>query len=131
MVILRAPAVRPGTDAMTEDRYTALTGGLLLVGAGSTLALHNAGLIDARVLVPWWPLLLLVQAGRALVARKGCGTGWGAASLWTLGAGLLLLHVQGYAVLRARVLVSIALIVGGAYLVWRGPRMSADRDGVA
>jgi hypothetical protein len=116
---------------MTEHRYSSLAGGLLLMGAGVLLVLHTQGRVDAWTLKPWWPLLLLVPAGHAFVKTRGCGSGWTGATAWLVMMVALLLDQRGYPVLRPRVLLSVALIAGGAYLIWRGPTAQAGRGGAA
>lgn len=116
---------------MTDDRYSALSTGLLMMAAGVVLALHNLGRFDAWVLRPWWPLLLLVPAGQALFGDKGCGRGWTGALIWTLASMALLAHTHGYPVLRPGTVLAAACVLGGAYLLWRTPRDGAPRQGRA
>lgn len=116
---------------MTEQRYSALAGGLLLMSAGVLLALHTQGLFDVWTLQPWWPLVLLVPAGQAFVKTRGCVVGWVGAATWLAVMGALLLHQRGYPVFRPRVLIAVSLIAGGAYLLWRGPTAPAGQGGAA
>jgi hypothetical protein len=67
---------------MTEQRYSAIVNGLLMMGAGTVLALYSAGRFDPRLLIPWWPLVFLIPAGGALFRREGCMRGWLGAALW-------------------------------------------------
>jgi hypothetical protein len=102
-----------------KGRYDAITTGLLMVAAGIALMLHNAGSIDLWALRAWWPLLLLVPAGGALVGDGECGRGWFAALAWTAASVFLLLFMQGYPVLDGRTVFALVLIVVGGRMLWR------------
>lgn len=116
---------------MTEQRFSALAGGLLLTSAGVLLALHGQGRFDVWTLRPWWPLLLIVPAGQAFLKTRGCARGWVGASVWLAVMVALLLQEQGYPVFRPRAMIAVALIAGGAYLLWRGPTAPAGQGGAA
>lgn len=113
---------------MSDSRYDAISGGLLMLGAGIVLALHQAGYFDARALWPWWPLLAFVQAGRALANPRACARGWVMATMWSAAAILLLLHTHGYHVLRAQALLPAVLVFVGLRLLTRGnqPRPTSE-----
>jgi hypothetical protein len=112
---------------MTEQRFASLAWGLLLMAAGVLIVLHTRGHFDAWTLKPFWPLLLLVPAGQALVRERGCLSGWKAASLWGVAMVLLLLDQRGYPVFRPGAMIALALIAGGVYLIRRGPTSPAGR----
>jgi hypothetical protein len=105
---------------MTEERYGAITNGLLLMSAGTALALHSAGRLDVWALMPWWPVLLLLPAGQALLVRQGCLGGWPGAALWVGAAIVALLHTHRYVAFRLSVLVPAALVVVGVVIIWQG-----------
>lgn len=105
---------------MTDERYGAIVWGSLMMAAGGVLALHSAGRFDARELLPWWPLTLLIPAGQALAVRKGCLRGWVGALARTTASALALLHTHGYVTLRPGTVVPLALAGVGVLVLWRG-----------
>ena len=116
---------------MTDERYSALSTGVLMIAAGVVLALHNLGRFDAWTLQPWWPMLLLLPAGKALFSDSGCGRGWPAALAWVAASMALLAHTRGYPVFRPGTLIAVACVIGGAYLLWQSRRNGAQGQGQA
>lgn len=114
---------------MTDERYGAIVWGGLMMAAGVVLALHSAGRFDARDLIPWWPLTLLIPAGHALLVRVGCMGGWFGALLWTTASMLALAHVHGYVTVRPGTVMPLALAVIGAFVLWRGLAPAPPRGG--
>lgn len=114
---------------MTDERYGAIVWGSLMMAAGVVLALHSAGRFDARTLLPWWPLTLLIPAVQALVVREGCLRGWMGALAWTTASALTLGHVHGYLTLRPGTVVPLAVAGVGAFVVWRGLAPRTPRGG--
>ena len=112
---------------MTEQRYASLAWGLLLIAAGVLLALHTRGHFDVWTLKPWWPLLLVVPAGQALVRTEGCLKGWWGAGLWMVAMLVLFLNQRGYPVFRPSAMIALALIASGVYLIRRGPTPPAGQ----
>jgi len=111
-----------------KARYNAIVWGLLMIVGGVGLMLHNAGVVNLWSLRLWWPVLLFVPAGEAIVAAGGGLRGWLTAVLWGGGAVLLLLHLHDYPVLRLGTVVALLLIVLGARLLWR-PRVDDSEPG--
>jgi len=85
------------------------------------LILDNFGVIDGSVLVPYWPVLLIVLGISHLVgpssARK---LGWGLS--WIAVGAIILLNNLGVIAVGIEVLWPVVLVILGANLVFRGTR---------
>jgi hypothetical protein len=107
-----------------EGRENLLGAFLLGVGVlalGVTLILDNFQVIDASVLAPYWPVLLVVLGvshlvGPASARRVGWGLSWSA-----IGA-IILLHNLDLAAFGTEVMVASILVVLGANLLLCGFR---------
>ena len=95
--------------------------GLGVFALGVILILDNFGVIDGNVLVPYWPVLLIVLGISHLVgpssARK---LGWGLS--WIAVGAIILLNNLGAIAVGIEVLWPVVLVILGANLVFRGTR---------
>jgi hypothetical protein len=95
--------------------------GLGVFALGVILILDNFGVIDGSVLVPYWPVLLIVLGISHLVgpssARK---LGWGLS--WIAVGAIILLNNLGVIAVGIEVLWPVVLVILGANLVFRGTR---------
>jgi len=92
--------------------------GLGVFGVGLILILDNFGLIDAGVVAPYWPALLLLVGGSHLVPPTSVRrSGWGL-SLIAIGA-IMLLHNLGVIEAGIEVLWPVVLVILGASLLLR------------
>ena len=95
--------------------------GLGVFSLGVILILDNFGVIDGSVLVPYWPVLLIVLGISHVVgpssARK---LGWGLS--WIAVGAIILLNNLGVIAVGIGVLWPVVLVILGANLVFRGAR---------
>ena len=109
-----------------QSLWGAFVLGLGIFALGMILILDNFGVIDAKVLVPYWPTLLIVLGVSHLVpptsARKlGKGLSWIA-----VGA-IILLNNLGVIAVGIYVLWPVVLVILGANLVICGLRRGRQR----
>lgn len=112
------PTRSPGCHA-AAPRYDAITTGLLMVAGGIVLILQRQGVVDAREYWRWLPVLMLIPAGREIVANETWWRGLRRALVWIAVGTVFLLEMHGYSVLRADILVALAFVAGGVWLLWR------------
>ncbi len=92
--------------------------GLGVFAVGLILILDNFGVIDAGVVAPYWPaLLILVGAGHLVPPTSVRRSGWGL-SLIAIGA-IMLLHNLGVIAVGIEVLWPVVLVILGASLLMR------------
>jgi len=92
--------------------------GLGVFAVGLILILDNFGVIDAGVVAPYWPLLLVLVGGGHLVPPTSVRrSGWGL-SLIAIGA-IMLLHNLGVIAVGIEVLWPVVLVIFGASLLLR------------
>jgi hypothetical protein len=92
--------------------------GLGVFAVGLILILDNFGVIDAGVVAPFWPLLLVLVGGGHLVPPTSVRrSGWGL-SLIAFGA-IMLLHNFGVIAVGIEVLWPVVLVIFGASLLLR------------
>ena len=104
-----------------QSLWGAFVLGLGIFVVGVVLILENFGGFDAGVIVPWWPMLLVVLGvshlvGPASARRVGWGLSWSA-----IGA-IILLHNLDVAAFGTEVMVASILVVLGANLLLCGFR---------
>jgi hypothetical protein len=104
-----------------QSLWGAFVLGLGILVLGVILILDNFGVIDASVLAPYWPLLLIVVGVSHLVgpssARK---IGWGLS--WIAVGAIILLNNLGVIAVGIGVLWPVVLVILGVNLVFRGAR---------
>jgi hypothetical protein len=104
-----------------QSLWGAFVLGLGIFVVGVVLILENFGVFDAGVLVPWWPMLLVVLGvshlvGPASVRKVGWGLSWIA-----IGA-IILLHNLDLVAFGTEVVVASILVVLGVNLLMCGFR---------
>ncbi len=114
----------PGTPSGSRcnaaaPRYDAITMGLLMVAGGVALMLYRQGLVELQDLAVWSPAVMLIPAGRALVAYRDRRRAWWHALGWVAAGAVFLLSALGYPVLRADILFALAFVAAGVWLLWR------------
>ena len=104
-----------------QSLWGAFVLGLGIFVLGVILILDNFGVVDASVLAPYWPLLLMVVGVSHLVgpssARK---VGWGLS--WIAVGAIILLNNLGVIAVGIGALWPVVLVILGANLVFRGAR---------
>jgi hypothetical protein len=99
-----------------QSLWGAFVLGLGIFALGVILILDNFGAIDASVLAPYWPLLLIVVGVSHLVgpssARK---IGWGLS--WIAVGAIILLENLGVIAVGIQVLWPVVLVILGTNLV--------------
>jgi hypothetical protein len=95
--------------------------GLGVFALGVTLILDNFGVIDGSVLVPYWPVLLIVLGVSHLVGPSSTRKmGWGLS--WIAVGAIILLNNLGVIAVGIGVLWPVVLVILGVNLVFRGVR---------
>lgn len=93
--------------------------GIGIVALGVILILDNFGLIDASLLVPFWPLLLIVWGVSHLVQRYSSRrVFWGLS--WIAVGAIILLNNLGVIAVGIQGLWPVILVIIGAGLLLRG-----------
>jgi uncharacterized membrane protein YkgB len=93
--------------------------GILILGV--ILILDNFGAINAAVLAPYWPLLLVIVGVSHLVGpSSGRKVGWGLS--WMAVGAIILLKNIGVIAVGIGVLWPVVIVILGANLVFRGAR---------
>jgi hypothetical protein len=113
-----------------QSLWGAFVLGLGIFVLGVILILDNFGVIDGSVLVPFWPVLLIVLGTSHLVGppsdRK---LGWGLS--WIAVGAIILFNNLGVIAVGIQVLWPVVLVILGANLLFRGARRryrEFDRD---
>lgn len=75
-----------------DNQWGRLASGATLLTLGIIFWLDRIGRLEARELLPWWPLVLLVTGLSYLAQRK-----WGGALAFTLAGVILLMPMLGFA----------------------------------
>jgi hypothetical protein len=114
----------PGTPSVSSchaaaPRYDAISTGLLMIAGGVVLMLYRQGIVHWQDLIRWSPALMIIPAGRALVAHRNRRRAWLHAAAWAGASVLFLLSAHEYPVLRGEVLVALAFVAVGVWLLWR------------
>src|SRR5262245_10528040 len=119
----------PGKErGMTSDKDPAQVGlrlffGLAVMLLGLLLTLDNFGLLEARRIVRFWPVLLIVLGfGKLLHASRHPKARRGAYVLLLLGLGLLLVNLGVFELRLAFSLFLLALSAALVWRAWRSPR---------
>lgn len=101
--------------------WSAFVLGLGVFALGVILILDNFGVIDGSVLVPYWPVLLIVLGVSHLVGPSSVRKmGWGLS--WIAVGAIILLNNLGVIAVGIGVLWPVVLVILGANLVFRGAR---------
>jgi hypothetical protein len=109
-----------------QSLWGAFVLGLGILVLGVILILDNFGVIDGRVLAPYWSLLLVMVGVSHLVgptsARK---LGWGLS--WIAVGAIILLNNLGVIAVGAQILWPLVLVILGVNLVICGSRRRHHR----
>jgi len=93
--------------------------GIGIAALGVILILDNFGFIDASVLAPYWPMLLILWGVSHLVQRfSGRRVSWGLS--WIAVGAIILLNNLGVIAVGIQVLWPVVLVIIGANLLLRG-----------
>jgi hypothetical protein len=115
-----------------QSLWGAFVLGLGVFALGVILILDNFGAIDASVLVPYWPILLIVLGISHLVGpRAARKSGWGLS--WIAVGAIILLNNLGVIAVGIEILWPVVLVILGANLLLCGVRRRTrefDREGV-
>jgi hypothetical protein len=104
-----------------QSLWGAFVLGLGVFCLGVILILDNFGAIDGSVLVPYWPVLLIVLGISHLVGPSSVRKmGWGLS--WIAVGAIILLNNLGVIAVGIQVLWPVVLVILGANLVFRGTR---------
>ena len=104
-----------------QSLWGAFVLGLGVFALGVILILDNFGVIDGGVLVPYWPVLLIVLGVSHLVGTSSVRKlGWGLS--WIAVGAIILLNNLGVIAVGIGVLWPVVLVILGANLVFRGTR---------
>jgi len=104
-----------------QSLWGAFVLGLGVFALGVILILDNFGVIDGSVLVPYWPVLLIVLGVSHLVGPASVRkSGWGLS--WIAVGAIILLNNLGVIAVGIGVLWPVVLVILGANLVFRGGR---------
>ena len=104
-----------------QSLWGAFVLGLGVFALGVILILDNFGVIDGGVLVPYWPVLLIVLGVSHLVGPSSTRkSGWGLS--WIAVGAIILLNNLGVIAVGIGVLWPVILVILGANLVFRGTR---------
>jgi hypothetical protein len=102
-----------------QSLWSAFVLGLGIFALGVVLILDNFGVIDGSVLVPYWPVLLMVVGVSHLVGRPlDRKTGWGLS--WIAVGAIILFNNLGVIAVGIQVLWPVVLVILGANLLFRG-----------
>jgi hypothetical protein len=102
-----------------QSLWGAFVLGLGIFALGVVLILDNFGVIDGSVLVPYWPVLLMVVGVSHLVGRPlDRKTGWGLS--WIAVGAIILFNNLGVIAVGIQVLWPVVLVILGANLLFRG-----------
>jgi len=102
--------------------------GIGVAGLGVILILDNFGLIDASLLAPWWPLLLILWGVSHVVQRSSNRrVGWGLS--WIAVGAIMLSNNLGVMSVGIQVLWPVIPVIIGANLVLRGARRRRHDEG--
>jgi len=95
--------------------------GVGVLALGVVLFLDNFGVIDGRVLAPFWPILLVVVGASLLVQPSSSRKiAWGLS--WIAVGAIILLNNLGMIAVGIQVLWPVILVIIGANLALRGGR---------
>ena len=104
-----------------QSLWGAFVLGLGVFALGVILILDNFGVIDGGVLVPYWPVLLIVLGVSHLVGPSSVRKlGWGLS--WIAVGAIILLNNLGVFAVGIQVLWPVVLVILCANLVFRGTR---------
>jgi hypothetical protein len=104
-----------------QSLWGAFVLGLGVFALGVILILDNFGVIDGGVLLPYWPVLLIVLGVSHLVGPSSVRKlGWGLS--WIAVGAIILLNNLGVIAVGIGVLWPVVLVILGANLLFRGMR---------